>query len=163
MPTIFQACTAEHIAVARELMKDYATSLGLDLSYQNFDDELRSLPGKYTPPAGRLLLAEHEGQIAGMIALRPVGEDGICEMKRLFMRPSVRGLGLGRTLVDSLIAEAREIGYRRMRLDTIRGKMDHAIELYRDLGFREITPYYPCPVKETLFLELDLAHSRHAD
>ena len=162
MPAIFQAETVEHIAVARELMQEYAAALGVSLCFQNFDEELAGLPGKYAPPAGRLLLAEHEGRTAGVIALRPVDEKGVCEMKRLFVRPAFRGLALGRILVERLIAEARQIGYRRMRLDTMQGRMDHAIELYRRLGFREIPAYYSSPVKETLFLELDLAHSRRA-
>jgi putative acetyltransferase len=154
--TIAQAETAEHIAAARELMLEYAAALGISLCFQNFDEELRTLPGKYAPPAGRLLLAEQDRRAAGMVALRPVEESGVCEMKRLYVRPGFRGRAVGRALVDELIAQAREIGYRRMRLDTIQGKMDRAITLYRVLGFREIPPYYASPVKETLFLELDL-------
>ena len=156
MLTIFQAETSSHIAAARELMQEYAAALGISLCFQNFDEELRELPGKYALPAGRLLLAEHDGRTAGMIALRAVEEHGVCEMKRLYVRPAFRGLSLGRALVDQLIAQATEIGYRRMRLDTIQGKMDRAIEMYRMLGFHEIPPYYSSPVKETLFLELEL-------
>jgi putative acetyltransferase len=154
--SIFQAETNEHIAAARIVMQEYAAALGISLCFQNFEEELRSLPGKYAPPAGRLLLAEDDGRVGGMIALRPVDEPGVCEMKRLYVRPAFRGQALGRMLVEELIAQAREIGYRRMRLDTIQGKMDRAITLYRVLGFREIPPYYASPVKETLFLELEL-------
>jgi ribosomal protein S18 acetylase RimI-like enzyme len=156
MPTIFQAETPDHIAAARQLMREYEAALGVSLCFQNFEEELRSLPGKYAPPSGRLLLADVDGRIAGVIALRPVELAGVCEMKRLFVRPESRGLSLGRALVDELIAQARSIGYRCMRLDTMQGRMDRAIALYRMVGFREIPPYYESPVKETLFLELDL-------
>lgn len=151
------------MSTARELMREYEASLKISLCFQNFEEELRSLPGKYAPPAGRLLLAEDEGRTAGMIALRPADEPGVCEMKRLYVRPEFRGRALGRKLADELIAQAEAIGYRRMRLDTIQGKMDRAIEMYRVLGFREIPPYYSSPVKETLFLELMLGTGhRHA-
>lgn len=160
---IFQARTSEHMSTARELMREYEASLKINLCFQNFEEELRNLPGKYAPPAGRLLLAEDEGRAAGMIALRPADEPGVCEMKRLYVRPEFRGRALGRKLADELIAQAEAIGYRRMRLDTIQGKMDRAIEMYRVLGFREIPPYYSSPVKETLFLELMLGTGhRHA-
>lgn len=161
MLSIFQAETPNHIAAARELMREYEASLGIKLCFQNFDEELRNLPGKYAMPMGRLLLAEYDGRIAGMIALRPVDESDVCEMKRLYVRPGFRGKALGKRLVDELLAEALSIGYGRMRLDTIQGKMDRAIELYRRLGFREIPAYYPSPVRETLFLELDLASFAH--
>ncbi|HLW54762.1 MAG TPA: GNAT family N-acetyltransferase [Candidatus Angelobacter sp.] len=160
MLTIVQAETQGHIAAAREMMLEYQAELGISLCFQNFDEELRTLPGKYAPPAGRLLLAEVEGRSAGMIALRPVDENGACEMKRLYVRPDFRGHAAGRALVDELIAQARSIGYHRMRLDTIQGKMDRAIALYRVLGFREIAPYYNSPVKETLFLELDFTRGQ---
>jgi putative acetyltransferase len=154
--TIFQAETPQQIATARELMIEYATALGFDLCFQNFDEEIRTLPGKYAPPAGRVLLANWSGQAAGVIAMRPLDEAGACEMKRLFVRPAFRGRSLGRALAERLIAEAAAIGYRRMRLDTIQGTMDQAIVLYRALGFYEIPAYYPSPVRETLFLELEL-------
>jgi GNAT superfamily N-acetyltransferase len=154
--TIFQAETPQQIATARELMIEYATALGVDLCFQNFDEELRTLPGKYAPPAGRIFLAEWSGQAAGIIALRPMQEAAACEMKRLFVRPAFRGKSLGRALVEKLIAEATAIGYRKMKLDTIQGKMDPAIALYRALGFCEVLAYYPSPVRESMFMELEL-------
>jgi putative acetyltransferase len=154
--SIFQAETPEQIATARELMMEYATALGFDLCFQNFDEELRALPGKYAPPAGRLLLATWNGQAAGLVAMRALEEKGTCEMKRLFVRPGFRGKSLGRVLAEKVIAEARQAGYTRMRLDTIQGIMDSAIGLYRELGFREIPAYYVTPVRETLFMELEL-------
>lgn len=156
MLTIFQAETPQQIATARQLMIEYAAALGVSLCFQNFDEELRSLPGKYAAPAGRLLLAEWSGETAGVIALRPLEASGVCEMKRLFVRPAFRGRSLGRALAERLIAQATAIGYTRMRLDTMVGKMDRAIALYRELGFREIPAYYASPVRETLFLELEL-------
>ena len=162
MLTIFQAETPDHIATARQLMREYEAALGVSLCFQNFEEELRSLPGKYAPPSGRLLLADVDGRIAGVIALRPVELAGVCEMKRLFVRPEFRGLSLGRALVHELIAQARSVGYECMRLDTMQGRMDRAIALYRMVGFREIPPYYDSPVKETLFLELDLTTKQTA-
>jgi GNAT superfamily N-acetyltransferase len=161
MLTIVQAETPEQVATARELMKEYAAELAVDLCFQNFDQEMQALPGQYAPPSGRILLAYSRGQAAGVIALRPVGDAGACEMKRLFVRSGFRGESLGRALVEKLIAEAASIGYSRMRLDTIQGKMDQAIALYRALGFREIPAYYATPVRETLFMELELARRNH--
>lgn len=141
------------------MMVEYATWLEFNLCFQGFEEEMRTLPGKYAPPKGRLLLALWEGKPAGVIALRPLGEakEGLCEMKRLFVRPAFRGHGIGRILAERVIAEAEEIGYRRMRLDTIAGKMESAIAMYRALGFAETAPYYNTPVGETLFMELALA------
>jgi len=156
MLTIFQAETAEHTSTARELMLEYAESLGFNLCFQGFEEELRSLPGKYAPPSGRLLLALWEGRPAGMIALRALEESGRCEMKRLYVRPEFRGHAIGRILAERVVSEAREIGYSRMRLDTVQGKMDRAIAMYRELGFKETIPYYSTPVSQTLFMELDL-------
>ena len=156
MLMIVQAESEEQIAAARELMLEYAASLGFDLCFQNFDQELRSLPGKYAAPAGRLLLAYCDGEAAAMIAMRPVETAGVCEMKRLYVRPAFRGKSLGRELTVRLIAEARAAGYHCMRLDTVSGKMDRAIALYRELGFREIPAYYATPLREMLFMELML-------
>src|SRR6266705_137055 len=145
----------EYIANGRELFKEYAAWLEIDLCFQNFDQELAGLPGDYAPPDGRLLLAQRNNQIAGCIALRKIG-DGICEMKRLFVRPAFRGLGLGRSLIESVIREARAIGYTAMRLDTLPPKMNDAIALYHVFGFQEIAPYYKNPVPGAKFMELSL-------
>jgi len=152
---IFQANSPGDIEQARTLFKEYQAGLGISLCFQNFDDELKNLPGDYAPPDGRLWLATDEGALAGCIALRKVAE-GVCEMKRLFVRPAYRGTGLGRKLVESLIDEARKLGYTKMRLDTLAGRMDKAIALYRSFGFVEIEPYYKTPIAETKFLELEL-------
>ncbi len=152
---IIAATTPSHIVVARELFLEYAASLGFSLCFQNFEQEVAELPGKYAPPSGRLLLAMRDEQAVGCVALRALADE-LCEMKRLYVRPAARGTGLGRQLVERIIAEARAIGYRRMRLDTIQGLMDRAIALYRQFGFRETEPYYSSPNPHTLFLELDL-------
>ena len=149
------AITPVQISQARELFLEYAQSLGFSLSFQNFDKELAELPGDYAPPDGRLLLAEYDGQLAGCIALHNL-EDGICEMKRLYLRPQFRGKGLGRALADHIIAEARQIGYRRMRLDTVEPVMKDAVAMYRRLGFREIAPYCMNPMAGALYMELEL-------
>ena len=148
-----QAQLLEEIEIARGLFNEYAAGLNIDLCFQNFDQEVAGLPGNYAPPSGRLLLAIEGKQIAGCIALRSSG-DGACEMKRLYVRPEFRGQGLGKELVTTLLDAAREIGYRRMLLDTLPGKMDEAIALYRSFGFREIAPYYHNPVQGALFMEL---------
>jgi len=135
------------------LFLEYAQSLGFSLCFQGFDKELAELPGDYAPPNGRLLLAEYEGQMAGCVALHKL-EDAICEMKRLYIRPQFRGLKIGRALAESIIAEARGIGYRRMRLDTVAPLMANAVSLYRQLGFQEIAPYRTNPIEGALYMEL---------
>ena len=152
---IFQAQSSAHIAQARELFLDYAQSLNFSLCFQGFDKELASLPGDYAPPDGRLLLAEYDGRPAGCIALHRLDAD-ICEMKRLYLRPEFRGKGLGRALAETIISEARRAGYKRMRLDTVEPVMKTAVEIYRKLGFNEISPYRPNPVAGTIYLELEL-------
>jgi ribosomal protein S18 acetylase RimI-like enzyme len=156
MIQIIQAQTAEQIATARELMIEYATGLEFNLCFQGFEEEMKSLPGKYSPPEGRLLLALWQEKTAGVVALRPMSEPSLCEMKRLYVRPEFRGHEIGRRLAERVIAEAAEIGYARMRLDTIPGRMDRAIAMYREMGFCEIEPYYKTPVGHTLFMELAL-------
>lgn len=153
--TIVQASSSAQIAQARELFLEYANSLNFSLCFQNFDQELATLPGHYVPPKGRLLLGEYEGQLAACVALRAL-EEKVCEMKRLYLRPAFRGKGLGRTLAEYLISEAREIGYHRMRLDTVEPVMKDAVAMYRRLGFREIRPYRENPNPGALYMELDL-------
>ena len=160
MLRIAQATTQTDLAHARELFKEYEASLGISLCFQNFADELAKLPGDYAPPRGRLLLAREFDQLAGCVALRPVGPT-TCEMKRLFLRPAYRSRGLGRVLVEAIIEEAREIGYTHMRLDTMSDRMGRAIELYKSIGFVEIEPYYHSPVDTTKFMELDLVSTKH--
>jgi ribosomal protein S18 acetylase RimI-like enzyme len=147
----------EDLARTRELFREYADSLSFDLSFQDFEHELAGLPGSYAPPDGALLLAAEDGIAIGCIALRSL-RPGICEMKRLYVRPAGRGRGVGARLVTALLSEARVRGYRSMRLDTVPG-MDAAIALYRACGFREIEPYRPNPIPGALFLEKDLERS----
>jgi ribosomal protein S18 acetylase RimI-like enzyme len=137
------------------LFEEYAAWLGINLCFQNFEKELAELPGEYVPPNGRLFLAVDGDQISGCVALRRIGE-GTSEMKRLYVRPAFRGRGLGHELTRAVIDAAREIGYERMRLDTLPGRMDRAIAMYRSLGFREIEAYYNNPVAGVTFMELSL-------
>ena len=150
-----RATTPDDIQNARQLFEEYAASLGFSLCFQNFDQELASLPGKYSAPSGCLLLAYSNEQLAGCIALRQLDTE-TCEMKRLFVRPDFRGARLGKVLVEAIIAEARTIGYKRMCLDTVPGKMDRAIGLYEAIGFRDVEPYYDNPVEGARFMELHL-------
>jgi GNAT superfamily N-acetyltransferase len=152
---LVQAESPAQVAQARELFLEYAQSLGVNLCFQNFEQELAELPGQYAPPDGRLLLAEYEGHLAGCVALHK-WEPGVCEMKRLYLRPSFRRKGLGRVLAEAIISEARNIGYQDMRLDTIEPIMKDAVEMYRKLGFREIAPYRPNPIAGAMYMELQL-------
>lgn len=134
------------------LFTAYANSLGVDLAYQGFAAEMAAMPGKYAPPDGALLLARRtDGQAIGCVGLRPIDPTGCCEMKRLYVTPQARGLGLGKALVEAVVAEAQGIGYREIRLDTL-PTMDEAIGLYRKLGFEEIAPYYVTPIAGTRFM-----------
>ena len=155
MTIIIQAETDEQIEQARKLFREYEKWFGLDLCFQNFDEEVARLPGRYAAPEGRLFLAFADEKLAGCIALRKL-EEGVCEMKRLFVREDFRGRKIGNALVEKLIDEAHLIGYRKMRLDTYPPKMAKAVRLYESHGFREITPYYHNPYGETLFMELNL-------
>ncbi|HEY0787560.1 MAG TPA: GNAT family N-acetyltransferase [Thermoanaerobaculia bacterium] len=139
----------------RTLFMEYARSLDFSLCFQSFDEEVARLPGMYAPPKGALLLARVDGEAAGCAGLHEL-EDGIAEMKRLFVRPRYRDLGLGRALAQRILDEARAIGYRKMRLDTIQGTMDPAIRLYRRMGFVPIEPYRPNPIAGALYMELAL-------
>ena len=152
--SIVQAESPADVDQARKLFLEYAASLGVDLCFQNFDQELRSLPGEYAPPSGRLLLAWADGELAGCVALRKI-DPAACEMKRLYVPPRFRAQGLGRVLATAAIDHARALGYRVMRLDTL-PSMRQAIRLYQSLSFRPIAPYRANPVPGALFMELDL-------
>ena len=152
---LIQAKSAEEVESARALFLEYAQWLGFSLCFQNFDQELAGLPGKYVPPSGRLFLAIENDEVAGCVALRQIA-DGVCEMKRLYVRPEFRGTGLGRKLAEQIIESAREIGYESMRLDTLPEKMDRAIAMYEAFGFKRIEPYYENPVEGAAFMELKL-------
>lgn len=154
--TIHPARTDDDMAEAASLFAAYAASLPLDLGYQDFAAELAALPGKYAPPAGELLLArDSEGTPLGCAALRPIPPEGCCEMKRLFLLPAARGLGLGQAMTERVVAEARQRRYRELRLDTLPG-MTTAIALYARLGFRPIPPYYEPTPAGTIFMALAL-------
>jgi len=138
-------------------LREYADSVGIDLSFQNFDKELAELPGQYALPDGRLLLGLHGTHVAGCIALRRL-TDEICEGKRLYVRPEFRGRGIGKTLKLAILEEARQIGYKCFRWDSV-PSMKEANALYRSLGAKNIAPYYYNPIEGALFWELDLTQS----
>ncbi|SRR6266516_2536263 len=152
---LVQVQSEKDVTQVRELFEEYAAWLEIDLCFQNFDKELADLPGDYALPSGRLLLAFVDERLAGCVALRKIDE-GVCEMKRLFVRPQFRGKGLGRKLTEAIIEEARRIGYHQVRLDTLPPKMQTAVGVYRSLGFKEIDPYYQNPVAGAMFMELVL-------
>jgi len=154
MIQIAEAHAGENLLDVRKLFEEYAASLGISLDFQGFDEELANLPGRYVPPEGCLLIALWQGQAAGCVALRKL-EDGICEMKRLYTRSTFRGMKIGRALAEAVIKRAREIGYARIRLDTL-PSMERARSLYAALGFREIEPYRFNPIEGSAFMELTL-------
>lgn len=155
MLSIIQAETDEQIATVREIFREYETWLGMSLCFQGFEAELADLPGKYAMPEGRLYLAYFNDDLAGCIALRKLEKD-ICEMKRLFVRDGFRGAKVGVSLIEKLIADAKQIGYKKMRLDTYPPKMGKAVTLYQSHGFVTIPPYYENPYGDVLFMELGL-------
>ena len=154
MIRIINAQTEDHYQKVRNLFRQYADSLDFDLEFQGFSEELATLPGKYAIPEGCILLAEDSGQFVGCVALRPL-EDKICEMKRLFVRSDYRGRGIGRMLACSVIDKAREIGYEKMRLDTV-ATMKEARTLYYSLEFRNIRAYRYNPIDDSSYMELEL-------
>jgi putative acetyltransferase len=155
MTEIMLATSAKQIEEARSLFREYEAWLGMSLCFQSFEEEVAGLPGKYAPPIGRLYVAYVDGEPAGCIALRKL-EPGVCEMKRLYLRESARGLGLGVRLIEQVIADAQEIGYAKMRLDTYPPKMGKAVSLYEAHGFYEIPPYYDNPHAGVLYMEKTL-------
>ena len=154
MTRFFRAESEEDIRHVRELISEYVASLDFDLRFQHFDEEFVELPGEYATPDGCLLLAMQETKLAGCVALRKITK-GVCEMKRLYVRPEFRGKGIGKDLAAAIIEEARKIGYTQMRLDTV-PSMKEAVALYRSLGFKEIRPYRHNPIKGAMFMELAL-------
>jgi len=154
MMKLDQAETPDEIEEVRRLLREYEASLGASLCFQGFERELAELPGEYAPPGGRLWMALAADQAVGCVALRRV-DDETCEMKRLYLRPGFRGRGAGRLLAVAIIGEARKIGYKKMRLDTL-AEMREARTLYESLGFKRIEPYYHNPMQGAIFMELAL-------
>ncbi|MDY6966247.1 MAG: GNAT family N-acetyltransferase [Halobacteriota archaeon] len=151
---IKQAETTDEIDKVRQLFREYEAYLGVNLCFQNFEEELASLPGKYAPPGGALLIGLDGERTVGCVAIRKL-DDGICEMKRLFVRPEARGTGLGRQLAQEIIIVAQQLGYSLMRLDTL-DRLSEAMLLYENFGFRRIKSYYENPLPGVVFLELEL-------
>ncbi|MBV1911787.1 MAG: GNAT family N-acetyltransferase [Kangiellaceae bacterium] len=149
---IVEATSAQQIKIAAELFRDYQVQLGVDLCFQGFEQELATLPGKYAAPTGAILLAYHEEQVIGCVAVRPT-DNQICEMKRLYVRDEFRGLSAGNKLANAIIDKAKELGYQKMQLDTLE-RLGSAIGLYKKIGFVEIQPYYANPLDEVVYWEL---------
>ena len=154
MIEIVQATASGHIQTIRDLFREYEAFLQVDLCFQRFEEELASLPGRYASPQGALLLAIAEGQAAGCVAMRPL-DTGVCEMKRLYVRPAYLGQGIGKKLALSVIERAGEAGYARMRLDTLE-KLGPALCLYASLNFQKCPPYYENPLSGVIYMERTL-------
>lgn len=157
MDQIVRAETAPAIEEARRLFLEYRDALGLDLEFQGFAAEVAGLPGEYAPPGGVLLLLVQAGQVLGCVAVRRF-EGDTAELKRLYLRPAGRGRGRGRLLTEAAIAEARGLGYRKIRLDTL-PSMRSAIALYESLGFHEIEPYRLNPIPGATYWEMEIKDS----
>jgi putative acetyltransferase len=155
---IVRAQSPHQIDEVRRLFREYEQFLGVDLCFQSFEEELAGLPGLYGPPDGMLLMAMDGRQPIGCVALRKV-EDGVCEMKRLYLKAQYRGLGLGQRLAERIVSEAAALGYRVMRLDTL-DRLKEAMGLYESLGFRRREPYYGNPLPGVVYWELDLDRKR---
>lgn len=155
MNDLIQVQSEKDLAEVAELFREYAEWLAIEVSSCKIEKTISAFPGQYGPPDGCLLLARQDGRSAGCVALRRFDDD-TCEMKRLHVRPAYRGRGIGKALAAEIIDEARRLGYRKMRLDSIADRMKEAVSLYRSLGFREISPYGDHPEGCTLFMELDL-------
>lgn len=153
MLTIVPADTNERIQQAADLFRQYATMPGIEVCLQSFDEEVKGLPGEYAPPTGRLLLAvQDDDRAVGCVALQKMG-GGACEMKRLFVKPEARGQGAGRCLAEAVLVDAAEIGYEKIRLETLPVVMATAVELYRGLGFEEVPPWSENPKPGVLYME----------
>lgn len=157
---LIAAETPDHVAAARLLFEEYAAGLDVDLGFQDFAQELATLPGEYAAPRGALLLALVDGELAGCCALRPLDDAdyaNAAEMKRLYVRKAFRGFGLGRQLTEAILEAARQRGYQTVLLDTL-DEMESARALYEDLGFEEIPPYYHNPMAGAHYLKVDVGY-----
>jgi ribosomal protein S18 acetylase RimI-like enzyme len=152
MPRLRRATSPADLNAARRLFREYVESLDFDLDFQDFEREMDALPGPYAPPEGTILLAEADDEPVGVVAVQPLNDDGVCEMKRLYVQPAHRGKGLGRRLAKAIIDAARDLGYDTMRLDTV-ASMTAARTLYRSLGFEERPPYYHNPLDDAVYME----------
>ena len=152
MIEIIEAKTEQDIYVARALFKEYTDGLGIDLTFQNYEQELARLETIYLPPSGSLLLGEYNGSFVGCVGLRKL-DNLSCEMKRLYIKPEARGKGLGSALCKRIIQRGKQLGFKRMRLDTL-PSMTGALTLYKRFGFYEIEPYYKNPIPGTIYMEV---------
>ena len=155
MPTLRHATSEDDLDTARTLFREYAGSLDFDLDFQDFEAEMQALPGPYAAPTGAILLAEADGDVAGVVAVKPLDEDGVCEMKRLYVRPGYRRRGIGHALARAVIDVAEDLGYDVMRLDTV-ASMTAARSLYRSLGFERRDAYYHNPLPGAVYMEKSL-------
>jgi ribosomal protein S18 acetylase RimI-like enzyme len=155
VPTLRHATSEDDLDTARTLFREYAESLDFDLDFQDFEAEMQALPGPYAAPTGAILLAEADGDAAGVVAVKPLDEDGVCEMKRLYVRPDYRRRGIGHALARAVIDVAEDLGYDVMRLDTV-ASMTAARSLYRSLGFERRDAYYHNPLPGAVYMEKSL-------